>query len=94
MGVFLDFCDGGGGTSGCGGGRKKWELWELWDLWENGANEIARGFAKRSKKINHKQRCRFPQTNQLLQQQGQGGGSPPKNHPRISLWGILKGLSP
>jgi hypothetical protein len=49
-----------------------WDLWDLWDLWENGANEIARGFAKRSKKINHKQRCRCPQTNQLLQQQGQG----------------------
>ncbi len=47
MGVFLDFCDGGGGRSGCGGGRKKWELWDLWEFWEDGADEMARGFAER-----------------------------------------------
>ncbi len=71
--------DGCGGRFCCVGGRKKWDLWDLWDLWEfweNGANEMARGFAKRSKKINTKQRCRRPQTNQLLQQRGQGAAAP------------------
>jgi hypothetical protein len=56
-------------------GAKKWELWEFWEFWEfweDGAYEMARGFAERSKKINTKQRCRCPQTNQLLQQRGQG----------------------
>jgi hypothetical protein len=53
-------------------GAKKWDLWDLWELWENDANEMPRGFAERSKKINTKQRCRCPQTNQLLQQRGQG----------------------